>query len=81
MSTETLKSLDHIINKLQTAIWELTSPELKLKDNIINKLINQKNCKENTNTVQPKFYPTTPRVKRILKTQIKITKKESATTI
>ena len=41
--------MDHIINKLQTTIWELTSSELKSKDDIINKLINQKNCEENTN--------------------------------
>ena len=37
-----LKSIDHTINKFLTTI------ELRLKD-ILNKLINQNNCEENTN--------------------------------
>ena len=41
---------DHIINKLQTTIGDLTSSELKSKDNT-RKLINQNNSKENTNIV------------------------------
>ena len=62
--------MDHIINKLQTTIWELTSSELKSKDDIINKLINQKNCEENTNRASinqssTKISSTTSRVKRI----------------
>ena len=38
---------NHIINKLLTTIGDLTSEELKLKDNIIHKLINKNNCQEN----------------------------------
>ena len=35
------------MNKLLTTIGDLTSSELKSKDNIIHKLINQNNCEEN----------------------------------
>ena len=44
-----LKSKGHIINKLLTTIGDLTSSELKSKDIIIHKLINQNNWEENTN--------------------------------
>ena len=44
-----LKSKGYIINKLLTTIGDLISSELKSKDNIIYKLINQNNCEENTN--------------------------------
>ena len=43
-----LKSEYHVINKLLTTTGDLTISDLKLKDNIIYKLINQ-NCEENTN--------------------------------
>ena len=46
-----LKSKGHIINKLLTAIGDLTSSELKSKDFIIHKLINQNNWEENTNRI------------------------------
>ena len=39
------------MNKLLTTIGDLTSSELKSKDNIIHKLINQSNCEENTNRI------------------------------
>ena len=39
------------INKLLTRLEDSTSSELKSKDNIIHKLINQNNCEENTNRV------------------------------
>ena len=37
--------------KLLTTIGDLTSTELKSKDNIIHKLINKSNCEENTNRI------------------------------
>ena len=46
-----LKLKDHVINTLITTIGHLTSSELNSKDNVIHKLINQNNCKENTNRV------------------------------
>ena len=46
-----LTSKEHIINKPLTTIGDLTSSELKSKDNIIHKLINQSNCEENTNRI------------------------------
>ena len=36
---------------LLTTIGDLTSTELKSKDNIIHKLINKSNCEENTNRI------------------------------
>ena len=44
-----LKFKDHIINKLLKTIGDLTSLELKSKDNIIHELINHNNWKENRN--------------------------------
>ena len=44
-----LKSKDYIINELLTTIGDLTSSEPKSKEKIIQKLIRQNNCDENTN--------------------------------
>ena len=41
-----LTSKEHIINKPLTTIGDLTSSELKSKDNIIYKLINQNNYRK-----------------------------------